>query len=94
LGLPVESVVDVEGVTVPENPVESATQKWSKFKFRPFTVQGQAGLALLDGRCRTDPMPKRNPMSVHYNGDEEIQTAGNGLIRVGQRRVDNGSGSI
>ena len=91
-GLPVESVVDVEGtITVPDNPVESATQKMVEIQISAFHCISKAKKALpflMEDACRPDAYKETDVGA--YNEDDEVQPAEDGLIRVGQKaRLDN-----
>lgn len=90
-GLPVESVVDMEGtVTVPENPVESATQKMVEISITSLHCVSKAKQALpflMEDACRPDD--KKETDVGAYNEDEVVQRD-DGLITVGQKaRLDN-----
>jgi aspartyl-tRNA synthetase len=89
-GLQVESVVDMEGVvTVPENPVESATQKMVEVKITAFHCISKAKQALpflMEDACRPDER-KETDVGL-YDEDEEVQRT-DGLVNVGQKaRLD------
>jgi aspartyl/asparaginyl-tRNA synthetase len=90
-GLPVESVVDVEGtITVPDNPVESATQKMVEIQITAFHCISKSKKALpflMEDACRADAYKETDVGA--YNEDDEVQPAEDGLIRVGQKaRLD------
>eukprot|EP00980_Cylindrotheca_fusiformis_P022248 scaffold9153_cov121-Cylindrotheca_fusiformis.AAC.12 len=89
--LPVESVVDMEGiVTVPENPVDSATQKMVEIQITSFTCVTKAKQALpflMEDACRPDDT-KESDVGA-YDENEEIKRE-DGLVRVGDKnRLDN-----
>jgi len=89
--LPVESVVDVEGtVTVPTNPVESATQKMVEIQITSFHCVSKAKQALpflMEDACRPDE--KKEVDVGAYDENEEVQRE-DGLVRVGDKnRLDN-----
>lgn len=91
-GLPVESVVDVQGVvTVPELPVDSATQKMVELQITQFHCVNKATSAmpfLMEDACRPD-FGKETDVGA-YTGEEEDKVAADGLVRVGQEvRLDN-----
>ena len=90
-GLPVESVVDMEGtVTVPDSPVESATQKMVEIHISAFHCISKAKQALpflMEDACRQDSGKEADFGA--YNEDEEVHRD-DGLIHVGQKmRLDN-----
>jgi aspartyl-tRNA synthetase len=90
-GLQVESVVDMEGVvTVPENPVESATQKMVEMQITAFHCVSKAKQALpflMEDACRPDET-KETDVGI-YDEDEEYHRT-DGLVNVGQKaRLDN-----
>jgi len=90
-GLQLESVVDMEGVvTVPNNPVDSATQKMVELQITSFHCISKAKQALpflMEDACRPDE--KKESDVGEYNEDEEIQRD-DGLIYVSQKtRLDN-----
>jgi aspartyl-tRNA synthetase len=90
-GLPVESVIDMEGVvTVPENPVESATQKLVEVQISSFHCISKAKKALpflMEDAIRPDE--KKETDVGAYDENEEIVRE-DGLITVGQKvRLDN-----
>jgi aspartyl-tRNA synthetase len=90
-GLPVESVVDMEGtVTVPNDPVESATQKMVEIQITSFHCVSKAKKALpflMEDACRPDA--EKETDVGEYNEDEQVQ-AEDGLVRIGlKNRLDN-----
>ena len=90
-GLPVESVVDMEGVvSVPENPVESATQKMVEVQITSLHCISKAKKALpflMEDAIRPDA--KKETDVGAYDEDEEIVRE-DGLITVGQKvRLNN-----
>ena len=89
-GLPSESVVDMKGnVIVPDQPVESSTQKMVEIQISSFHCVCKAKQALpfqMEDACRPDS-GKETDMGA-YNEDEEI-VSDDGLIHVGQKmRLD------
>lgn len=90
-GLQLESVVDMEGVvTVPDNPVESATQKMVEIQITGFhciSKSKQALPFLMEDACRPDE--KKESDVGEYIEDEEVQRE-DGTITVSQKtRLDN-----
>lgn len=88
--LPAESVVDMRGiVTVPENPVESATQKMVEIQISDFHCVCKARQALpfqMEDACRPDSGKETDVGAYHE--DEEVPNE-DGLIHVGQKiRLD------
>jgi aspartyl/asparaginyl-tRNA synthetase len=88
--LPVESVVDMKGiVTVPVNPVGSATQKMVEIQITSFHCISKARQGLpfqMEDACRPDD--KKETDIGAYDENEEIQRE-DGLIYVGQKmRLD------
>ena len=90
--LPNESVVDVKGtVTIPDNPVESVTQKMVEIQISSFHCVCKATQALpfqMEDACRPDS-GKETDVGA-YNEDEEVVAAdADGLVRIGQKmRLD------
>lgn len=89
-GLPSESVVDMKGkVSVPDNPVESVTQKMVEIQITEFHCVCRATQALpfqMEDACRPDS-GKETDVGA-YNEDEEVQPD-DGLVHVGQKmRLD------
>eukprot|EP00979_Chaetoceros_neogracilis_P000015 scaffold11_cov248-Chaetoceros_neogracile.AAC.5 len=89
-GLPSESVVDVTGkVTVPEQPVDSATQKMVEISITQFHCISKTSAAmpfLMEDACRPD-CGKESDVGA-YTGEEKASE--DGLVRVGQEvRLDN-----
>lgn len=90
-GLQLESVVDVEGVvTVPDNPVESATQKLVEIQISTFHCVSKAKKALpflMEDACRPD---ERKETDVGENNEDEEVKREDGTIVVSQKiRLDN-----
>lgn len=89
-GLPSESVVDMKGtVTIPEQPIDSATQKMVEVQITSFNCVCKADGALpfqMEDACRPD-CGKETDVGA-YNEDD-IQESDDGLVRVGQKaRLD------
>ncbi|KAL7566024.1 hypothetical protein ACA910_011043 [Epithemia clementina (nom. ined.)] len=91
-GLPLESVVDMKGtVTVPDQPIESATQKMVEVSIQSFHCISKAKLALpfrMEDACR--PESGLETDIGEYNEDDEPDEAGTDegedkAIRVGQK---------
>jgi aspartyl-tRNA synthetase len=90
-GLPLESVVDVQGVvTLPAQPVEGATQKLTELQLTHFYCICKASQALpfqMEDACRPDLVHDTDV--GEYNEDaEDAKGAGDGedgMIRVGQK---------
>lgn len=90
-GLQLESVVDMEGiVTVPANPVESATQKMVEIQISAFHCISKAKKALpflMDDACRPD---EKKETDVGENIEDEEVKREDGSIVVSQKlRLDN-----
>jgi aspartyl-tRNA synthetase len=90
-GLPLESVVDMEGtVTVPDQPVEKATQQMVEIKIAAFHCVSKAKKALpfvMEDACRPDAA-KEADIGLYDETEEVIHS--DGLIHVGQKvRLDN-----
>lgn len=90
-GLPSESVVDMKGtVTVPDQPVESATQKAVEIQITDFFGVSKTKVSLpfqMEDACRPDTGNETDVGA--YNEDEEEEVAEDGVIRVGQKmRLD------
>ena len=90
-GLPAESVVDMKGkVTVPDKPIESATQKMVEIQITDLHCICKAKQALpfdMEDACRPDTGKETDV--GEYNEDDEELAAEDGLIRVGQKmRLD------
>lgn len=85
-GLPLESVVDMKGVvTIPEQPIDSATQKMVEIQIESFHCIAKAKQALpftMDDACRPESGLETDVGA--YNEDDEIQEEGEG-VRVGQK---------
>lgn len=85
-GLPVESVVDVRGiVNLPEEPIESATQKNVELHITHFHCVSKATSAmpfLMEDACRPD-FGKETDVGAYTGEEEEVKHA-DGLVRVGQ----------
>mmetsp|Transcript_54724 Transcript_54724/g.81260 ORF Transcript_54724/g.81260 Transcript_54724/m.81260 type:complete len:612 (+) Transcript_54724:51-1886(+) len=91
-GLPVESVVDLKGiVTVPDQPIESATQKMVEVQIQSFHCVNKASTKmpfLMEDACRPD-CGKESDIGA-YNPEDEEKPSADGLVRVGQEaRLDN-----
>lgn len=89
-GLPSESVVDIVGtVSVPDQPIESATQKMVEISISKFHCVSKASAAmpfLMEDACRPD-CGKETDVGA-YTGEEKASE--DGLVRVGQEvRLDN-----
>lgn len=89
-GLPSESVVDVTGiVTIPEQPVDSATQKEVEVSISKFHCVSKTCAPmpfLMEDACRPD-CGKETDVG-EYTGEEK--ESADGLVRVGQEvRLDN-----
>ena len=88
--LPAESVVDMKGlVTVPDQPVESATQKMVEIQITDFHAICKTKAALpfqMEDACRPDT-EKEADVGAYNEDEEEVQE--DGIIRVGQKmRLD------
>jgi len=85
-GLPVESVVDVKGsITVPETPIQSATQKLVELQITSFYCVSKASSVMpfqMEDACRPD-CGKETDVGA-YTGEEEEKPSADGLARVGQ----------
>ena len=85
-GLPSESVVDIVGtVTVPEQPVDSATQKMVEVSITKFHCISKTSAPMpfqMEDACRPD-FEKETDVGA-YTGDEEEKPSADGLVRVGQ----------
>lgn len=89
-GLPSESVVDVTGtVTVPDQPIDSATQKMVEISITKFHCVSKTCAPmpfLMEDACRPD-CGKETDVG-EYTGEEKESE--DGLVRVGQEvRLDN-----
>mmetsp|Transcript_20506 Transcript_20506/g.31601 ORF Transcript_20506/g.31601 Transcript_20506/m.31601 type:complete len:608 (-) Transcript_20506:1979-3802(-) len=89
-GLPAESVVDMKGtVTVPDEPIESATQKMIEIQVSSFHCVAKAQQALpfqMEDACRPDS-GKETDVGAYDENEEAVHE--DGLIRVGQKmRLD------
>jgi aspartyl-tRNA synthetase len=89
-GLPSESIVDVKGiVSVPDQPIESATQKMVEIQILEFHCVNKTSAPmpfLMEDACRPD-CGKETDVGA-YTGEEE-KVSEDGLIRVGQeKRLD------
>eukprot|EP00934_Nitzschia_sp_Nitz4_P000884 Nitzschia sp. Nitz4//scaffold271_size25734//660//2601//NITZ4_008302-RA/size25734-snap-gene-0.21-mRNA-1//1//CDS//3329545203//884//frame0 len=90
-GLPLESVVDVQGVvTVPDQPVESATQKMVEIQIASFYCVSKCKKALpflMDDACRPD---EKKESDVGENiEDEEVKRADGSIVVSQKLRLDN-----
>ena len=91
-GLPLESVVDMKGkVTVPEHPIESATQKMVELSIESFHCVSKAKMALpfrMEDACRPESGLETD-IGEYNEDDEQEAAAGEGeddaAIRVGQK---------
>lgn len=88
--LPSESVVDVKGtVTIPDEPIDSATQKMVEIQITEFHCVSKTCMALpfqMEDACRPD-CGKETDVGA-YTGEEK--ESDDGLVRVGQElRLDN-----
>lgn len=89
-GLPSESVVDVVGIlSVPDQPIESATQKMVEIAISQFHCVSKTSAPmpfLMEDACRPD-FKKETDIGI-YTGEEKESE--DGLVRVGQEvRLDN-----
>ena len=89
--LPLESIIDMKGmVTVPDQPVDSATQKMVEIQITEFHCVNKAKMALpfqMEDACRPDS-EKETDVGA-YNEDDDAAAAEDGMIRVGQKiRLD------
>jgi aspartyl/asparaginyl-tRNA synthetase len=89
-GLPSESVVDIVGkVCVPDQPIDSATQKMVEIAITQFHCVSKTSAAmpfLMEDACRPD-CGKETDVGA-YTGEEKESE--DGLVRVGQEaRLDN-----
>ena len=89
-GLPLESVVDMKGtVSVPDQPIESATQKMVEIQVTSFHCVNKANGQMpfqMEDACRPD-CGKETDVGA-YTGEEKPSE--DGLVRVGQEvRLDN-----
>ena len=89
-GLPVESIVDVKGtVSVPDSPIDSATQKMVEVQVSSFHCVSKANGRMpfqMEDACRPD-CGKETDVGL-YTGEEKASE--DGLVRVGQEtRLDN-----
>lgn len=90
-GLPAESVVDMQGiVTLPNEPIQSATQQLVEIQIQSLHCVCKAKKALpfqMEDACRPDS-GKESDVGA-YNEDDEEAADDDGLIRVGQKmRLD------
>lgn len=91
-GLPIESIVDVEGtVTVPDQPVDSCTQKMVELQIKSFkcvTKSLQTMPFQLEDAMRPDE-GKESDVGVYEANDELIQKRSDGMATVGlENRLD------
>jgi len=89
--MPSESVVDMKGiVTVPNEPVDSATQKMVEIQITNFHCICKAKVAMpfqMEDACRPDD-GKETDVGA-YNEDDEEKPSEDGLVHVGQKiRLD------
>jgi len=94
-GLPVESVVDLQGVvSVPDQPVEKATQKMVEVQISSFHCVSKASPQmpfLIEDAARPDFKKETDigAYNAEEEGAEEGKPSADGLIRVGQEiRLD------
>lgn len=88
--LPSESVVDMKGtITVPVQPIDSATQKMVEVQITSFHCVCKAKSALpfqMEDACRPES-GKETDVGAYHEDDEEVHE--DGIIRVGQKmRLD------
>ena len=88
--LPAESVVDMKGiVTVPDQPIESATQKMVEIQITSFHCVSKVQAPLpfqMEDACRPDS-GKETDVGAYNEDEEEVHE--DGMIRVGQKmRLD------
>eukprot|EP00816_Leptocylindrus_hargravesii_P001914 CAMPEP_0196811848 /NCGR_PEP_ID=MMETSP1362-20130617/20090_1 /TAXON_ID=163516 /ORGANISM="Leptocylindrus danicus, Strain CCMP1856" /LENGTH=608 /DNA_ID=CAMNT_0042187237 /DNA_START=17 /DNA_END=1843 /DNA_ORIENTATION=- len=92
--LPSEAVVDMKGkVTVPDQPIESATQKMVEIQISSFHCVNKPSAAMpfqMEDACRPD-FEKESDVGAYLGKDEDQdKVAADGLVRVGQElRLDN-----
>merc|ERR1712127_237629 len=84
---------DVKGiVTVPDQPVDSATQKMVELQITAFHCISKANTSmpfLMEDACRPD-FEKENDVGAYLGKDEEEKPSADGLVRVSQElRLDN-----
>lgn len=89
--LPAESVVDVTGiVTIPNEPVQSATQKMVELQVQAFYGVCKVKKALpfqMEDACRPDS-GKETDVGA-YSEDDVVDAAEDGLVHIGQKmRLD------
>ena len=92
--LPSEAVVDMKGkVTVPDQPIESATQQMVEIQISSFHCVNKPSAAMpfqMEDACRPD-FEKESDVGAYLGKDEDQdKVAADGLVRVGQElRLDN-----
>lgn len=91
-GLPAESVVDMAGVvTVPDQPVESATQKMVEIHITAFYCISKATAPMpfqMEDACRPDDVRETDVGAYDEDADDDVPHE-DGLIHVGQKiRLD------
>lgn len=92
--LPDEAVVDMKGkITVPDQPIESATQKMVEIQISSFHCVNKPSAAMpfqMEDACRPD-FEKESDVGAYLGKDEDQdKVAADGLVRVGQElRLDN-----
>ena len=91
-GLPSESVVNMQGrVSVPDQPVESSTQKLVEIQISSFHCVCKAKQALpfqMEDACRPES-GKETDVGAYNEDEEEVLPDDDGLIHVGQKmRLD------
>jgi len=86
-GLPVESVVDVKGViTIPDTPIDSATQKEVELQITHFHCVNKTSAAMpfqMEDACRPD-LEKETDVGAYTGKEDQSKPAADGLVRVGQ----------
>ena len=92
-GLPVESIVDMEGVvTVPNNPVEACTQKMVEIQIKKFHCVSKSKTAMpfqLEDAMRPDE-GKESDVGAYEANDDAIAARKDGLPTVGlENRLNN-----
>lgn len=91
-GLPAESVIDMEGsVTVPHQPVESATQKMVEIQMSSFHCVSKAKLALpftMEDACRPDAGKETDVGAYDEEGEVERMGYVGQKMRLDYRWLD------
>lgn len=92
VGLPIESIVDVEGVvSVPDQPIESCTQKMVEIqitKFHCITKAKQAMPFLLEDAMRPDEVKESDVGAYDEDADEAPRADGGATVGL-KNRLDN-----